>query len=105
MRIYIVIPAYNEAAYIGATLESLVAQTYLPTKICVVDDNSTDATPDILQKFTSKYDFISTRKTDFENQHLPGSKVVHAFLYGLNSLDRKSTRLNSSHVAISYAVF
>jgi len=87
MRIYIVIPAYNEAAYIGATLESLVAQTYLPTKICVVDDNSTDATPDILQKFTSKYDFISTRKTDFENQHLPGSKVVHAFLYGLNSLD------------------
>src|SRR5690625_5947186 len=25
-------------------------------------------------------------------------------LYSLNSLDRKSTRLNSSHVAISYAV-
>src|SRR5690606_41235041 len=25
--------------------------------------------------------------------------------YGINSLDRKSTRLNSSHVKISYAVF
>src|SRR5690625_7109157 len=25
--------------------------------------------------------------------------------YGPNALDRKSTRLNSSHVAISYAVF
>src|SRR5690625_6257838 len=25
--------------------------------------------------------------------------------YGMSSVDRKSTRLNSSHVAISYAVF
>ena len=52
MRVYIVIPAYNEEKYISATLESLVAQTYLPTKICVVDDNSTDTTSDILQRFT-----------------------------------------------------
>src|SRR5690625_4754905 len=29
----------------------------------------------------------------------------HAFELNLLSLDRKSTRLNSSHVAISYAVF
>ena len=87
MRIYIVIPAYNEAAYISATLDSLIAQTYLPARICIVDDNSTDATPDILRKFTSKHDFITTRKTDFEHQHLPGSKVVHAFRYGLDSLD------------------
>lgn len=87
MRVYIVIPAYNEAKYISATLESLVAQTYLPTKICVVDDNSTDATPDIVQKFISEYDFISTCKTDFENRHLPGSKVVHTFQYGLETLD------------------
>src|SRR5690625_6317346 len=28
-----------------------------------------------------------------------------AFIRSLQSLDRKSTRLNSSHVAISYAVF
>src|SRR5690625_4197673 len=87
MRIYIVIPAYNEAKYIRATLESLIAQTFLPTKICVVDDNSTDATSEILKEFTSKYDFITSCKTDFENRHLPGSKVVHAFQYGLNSLD------------------
>src|SRR5690625_614493 len=29
----------------------------------------------------------------------------NVFIFGLISLDRKSTRLNSSHVAISYAVF
>lgn len=87
MRVYIVIPAYNEAEYLNATLESLVTQTRLPTKICVVDDNSTDTTSEIIRRFTSKYDFVSTCKTDFENKHLPGSKVVHTFNYGLESLD------------------
>lgn len=87
MRLYIVIPAYNEAEYLEETLNSLINQTYLPTRICVVDDNSTDSTSDIIKGFTSKYDFISTVKTDSENKHLPGSKVVHSFLYGLESLD------------------
>src|SRR5690625_6528723 len=31
--------------------------------------------------------------------------IEHAERFGLSQLDRKSTRLNSSHVAISYAVF
>lgn len=87
MRIYIVIPAYNEADYLRATLDSLVAQTYLPTKICVVDDNSTDATPDIIKEFSSAYSFISSVKTDSEKLHLPGSKVVQSFDYGVKSLD------------------
>src|SRR5699024_12085923 len=30
---------------------------------------------------------------------------VHGILFCLDDLDRKSTRLNSSHVSISYAVF
>lgn len=87
MRIYIVIPAYNEADYLRATLDSLVAQTYLPTKICVVDDNSTDATPDIIKEFSDAYSFITSVKTDAEKLHLPGSKVVQSFNYGLASLD------------------
>src|SRR5439155_7725617 len=34
----------------------------------------------------------------------PGRRVVSAY-FNVLPLDRKSTRLNSSHVAISYAVF
>src|SRR5690625_6597300 len=33
------------------------------------------------------------------------TKGSHIHLIGMNKRDRKSTRLNSSHVAISYAVF
>src|SRR5690625_6505357 len=33
------------------------------------------------------------------------STDLHPFVHPFNAADRKSTRLNSSHVAISYAVF
>src|SRR5258708_24214540 len=35
----------------------------------------------------------------------PGSCVMHSHNYARSGLDRKSTRLNSSHQIISYAVF
>src|SRR3712207_8288828 len=36
---------------------------------------------------------------------LIGASSTAVFLYGVSLLDRKSTRLNSSHANISYAVF
>src|SRR5699024_12861278 len=38
-------------------------------------------------------------------RHAVGSKPFPAFLRRRRFVDRKSTRLNSSHVSISYAVF
>ena len=51
MKYYIVIPAHNEERFIKQTLDSLVSQTTLPSKVIVVDDNSTDATAKIVQIF------------------------------------------------------
>ena len=45
---YIIIPAYNEEAFMALTLQSLVEQSVLPSKIVVVNDNSTDKTPEIV---------------------------------------------------------
>jgi glycosyltransferase involved in cell wall biosynthesis len=42
-----VIPAYNAAATLPETLESVLAQTCRAIEVVVVDDGSTDATPDI----------------------------------------------------------
>ena len=47
MKYYIVIPAHNEQDLIGLTLQSLVSQTVLPSKVVVVNDNSTDKTAEI----------------------------------------------------------
>lgn len=47
----VVIPAYNAERTIGATLESVLSQTYSPTEIIVVDDGSTDDTVGVVETF------------------------------------------------------
>jgi glycosyltransferase involved in cell wall biosynthesis len=47
----VVVPAYNSAAYIGATLYSLTVQTYPYIEIIVVDDGSVDHTAQIVEPF------------------------------------------------------
>ncbi|PTM01501.1 MAG: glycosyl transferase family 2 [Bacteroidetes bacterium] len=87
MNIYIVIPAHNEEDYIGKTLESLVTQTLLPNKVVVVNDNSSDSTQTIAEDYASKYPWISIINSKSSDAHLPGSKIIHAFNKGLDSLD------------------
>jgi glycosyltransferase involved in cell wall biosynthesis len=43
----VVVPLYNGASFIGATLDSLAAQTVQPHEVIVVDDGSTDDGPEI----------------------------------------------------------
>jgi glycosyltransferase involved in cell wall biosynthesis len=50
-KVTVVIPAYNAAPYIGATIESVLAQTYEDLEVIVVDDGSTDETPSILARY------------------------------------------------------
>lgn len=87
MKYYIIIPAYNEEAFMSLTLQSLVEQTVLPTKIVVVNDNSTDKTQYIVTEFASKYPFITLVNKKSDTIHLPGSKVIQAFHEGEKHID------------------
>lgn len=87
MNYYIIIPAYNEEAFIALTLQSLVEQTVLPTKIVVVNDNSTDKTAEIVTAFAKEHSFISLVNKTSNAIHLPGSKVIQAFQKGFETLD------------------
>ena len=51
MSITVVIPAYNAARYIEATLKSVLAQTLPPDEVLVIDDGSKDNTAEIAQSF------------------------------------------------------
>jgi glycosyltransferase involved in cell wall biosynthesis len=82
MNYAIVIPTYNEEKFIAFTLQSLVEQTVLPTKIVVVNDSSTDHTEKIVQTFVDTYPFISLVHKKSAANHQPGSKVIHAFNQG-----------------------
>lgn len=50
VTISVVVPAYNVEKYIINTIQSICEQTYREIEIILVDDGSTDKTPDILDK-------------------------------------------------------
>jgi glycosyltransferase involved in cell wall biosynthesis len=87
MKYYIIIPAYNEEAFMALTLQSLVAQTVLPSKIIVVNDGSTDSTAEIVTQFSEKYPFVTLVNKKSDAIHLPGSKVIQAFHEGEKHID------------------
>jgi len=87
MKYYIIIPAYNEEAFMALTLQSLVEQTILPSKIIVVNDSSTDSTAEIVTSFSEKFPFITLVNKKSDAIHLPGSKVIQAFHEGEKHID------------------
>ncbi|MEO7363998.1 MAG: glycosyltransferase family 2 protein [Candidatus Saccharimonadales bacterium] len=54
-RVSVVIPVYNEADHLAACLRALACQTVLPYEVIVVDNNSTDGSRDIAERF----DFVT----------------------------------------------
>jgi len=67
----IVLPVYNGAAYLREAIESVLAQTRAEFELIVVDDGSTDDTPDILAEYASRDRRIRViRQT---NQKLPAA--------------------------------
>ncbi len=90
MKIYIVIPAHNEADVIERTLASLLEQTLPAKKIIVVDDNSTDQTYNKVVVLAKTHPSVSIIKnTTTDQQHLPGAKVVRAFNKAITQLDQE----------------
>ena len=53
---WVVVPAFDEAASITATLESLEAQTLRPLVVCVVDNASRDGTAEVVRAWAARLD-------------------------------------------------
>jgi glycosyltransferase involved in cell wall biosynthesis len=54
----IVVPTYNRAGLIAETLDALLAQTQPPQQIIVIDDGSTDDTPQALSAYAPSVKYI-----------------------------------------------
>ena len=51
MQVSIIIPVYNRASVVPATLNSVLSQTYRPLQVVLVDNYSTDNTLQVLEDF------------------------------------------------------
>jgi len=54
----VVIPAYNAAPWIAETLDSVLAQTFLDFEVIVVDDGSSDKTPEVVAGYGSRVRYL-----------------------------------------------
>ena len=48
----VVMPAYNVEKTIGRAIDSVIHQTYTNLELIIVNDGSTDATLDVIQKYS-----------------------------------------------------
>ena len=57
-KVSLVIPAYNAEEYIFRSIDTALAQSFFDLEIIVVDDGSTDCTPEIIDWYAGQYDNI-----------------------------------------------
>lgn len=88
-RSYVLIsPCRNEAEFMRRTLDSVVAQTVTPGLWVIVDDGSTDATPEILAEYSAAHRWIEIVKRPDRGHRAVGPGVVEAFYCGLETVDQ-----------------
>jgi glycosyltransferase involved in cell wall biosynthesis len=69
MKASVIMPVYNGSQYLATTLESVLAQTYPLHEIIVIDDGSTDSSPDILRSYGDRL-----RVTRQDNQGIAAAR-------------------------------
>ena len=70
-EISVIMSAYNAEKFVGETIESITQQTFTNFEFIIVDDGSTDATPEILSEWAARDQRIHV--TTQENQGLTRS--------------------------------
>jgi glycosyltransferase involved in cell wall biosynthesis len=66
----IVLPVHNGERYLGSSMQSCLEQTYRNLELIIVDDASTDATPDIIKSYAALDSRVVTVRHDI-NKGLP----------------------------------
>jgi len=87
-RLYCIItPCRNEAAFARRTLDSVTGQFEPPTLWVIVDDGSTDETPEILAEYASRFPYIRVIHRPDRGDRKLGGGVIDAFYDGLDTVD------------------
>ena len=75
-KISVIVPCYNIEAYIEKTVQSILEQTYKNLEVLLIDDGSTDATPDIIDR-------LARWNPCIRSFHKENGGVSSARLYGV----------------------
>ncbi|HEV8607757.1 MAG TPA: glycosyltransferase [Tepidisphaeraceae bacterium] len=86
-RYVLITPCRDEADYARLTLESITRQSVPPALWVIVDDGSTDATPQILQEYADKFPYIRILRREDRGRRSVGPGVIDAFYAGYETIN------------------
>ncbi len=88
MRRYCLItPCRDEARFARRTLDAIVRQTVPPALWVIVDDGSSDETPQILAEYAARFPFIRVVRRADRGVRKLGGGVIDAFYGGYETID------------------
>jgi glycosyltransferase involved in cell wall biosynthesis len=86
LRYVIISPVKDEERYVELTLRSVTSQSVLPVLWIIVDDGSSDRTPEIVAGYAVRFPFIRLVQHRRSGSRRPGPPVIHAFNFGKAAL-------------------
>ena len=107
-----IVPAFNGERFLAEAIESILAQSYSNVPIIVVDDGSTDATPQVAARFEDRITYVRQENAGPATARNRGLKEVEgefiAFLdaddlWEENKLERQLARFRE-RPELSYSV-
>ncbi len=84
---YVIIsPVRDEADFLPRVIKSMVNQTFRPREWVLVDDGSSDATPEIIKSAAAEHSWITYLRKPDRGVRSVGPGVVEAFYFGYERL-------------------
>lgn len=85
----LITPCRDEAKYARRTIEAVKNQTKLPALWVIVDDGSTDATPEILAEYAAELPYVRIVRYENRGYRHVGAGVMQAFYAGVDAISRE----------------
>ena len=93
---YLVItPAFNEAAYIEQTIQSVLTQTIKPLVWVIVDDGSTDQTADIINRYAQQHPWIHYVYREKDPAQTYYASNVYAIRHGISHIQNSKFKIQN----------
>jgi len=83
----VIIPAFNAEKTIARAVDSVLAQTYSPVEVIVVDDGSTDGTRDICESYGNRIHYIYQKNKGVSSARNQGIEAAKGYFIGFLDSD------------------